>query len=99
MKGKIQVTTLASSISGSGRMELSGTAETSTIQISGSGDFAARDLVTTNSAIRVSGSGHAEVNASDKVDAVAHGSAAISYTGAAKSVTSKKSGSGEIRRI
>jgi len=99
MEGKIEVKTLESHISGSGNLKLSGTAESSTVKIAGSGNFSARNLITANSAARVSGSGRAEINASDKVDATVHGSAGVSYTGTAKIVNSSKSGSGEISRF
>jgi len=99
LQGKIAVKVLKSSISGSGKIELSGNASSSTTRISGSGEFAARGLLTANSAVRVSGSGHAEINASDKVDAVLHGSANVNYTGDAKIVNTSKSGSAEVRRF
>ena len=97
IEGKIDVKTLESRISGSGSVKLWGSAESSTVRIAGSGNFTARNLVTQNSAVRVSGSGHAEINANDKVDATVHGSADVSYTGTAKIINSAKSGSGEIR--
>jgi len=99
MLGKVDVKTLESSISGSGDMKLSGRAETSTVSVVGSGDFTARNLETLSSAVRVTGSGDAEINASDKVDAAIHGSGDIRYTGAAKSVYSSKSGSGDVTRF
>jgi len=99
MQGKVEVKTLTSRISGSGNMKLSGSAESSRVKVVGSGNFTARDLVTVNSAAHVSGSGKAEVNASDKVDAAVRGSGDISYTGTAKIVSKSKSGSGEINRF
>lgn len=96
---KVDVKTLTSRISGSGNMKLSGNAESSIVKVLGSGSFTARDLVTVNSAAHVSGSGRAEVNASDKVDAAVRGSGDINYTGTAKIVNSSKSGSGEINRF
>jgi len=97
--GKIDVKKLKSNISGSGNIKLTGSAESSTVRVSGSGKFTARDLVTVNSAAHISGSGNAQINASDKVDAVVHGSGVISYAGAAKIIKSSKSGSGEINRF
>jgi len=49
--------------------------------------------------VHVSGSGKAQVNASDKVDAAVRGSGDVNYTGAAKIVNSSKSGSGVINRF
>jgi hypothetical protein len=99
MQGKIDVKTLESHLSGSGSMKLSGNAESSVVRVIGSGNFSARDLVTLNSAVHVSGSGKAEVNASDKVNAAVFGSGGVSYTGTAKIIRSTKSGSGEISRF
>jgi hypothetical protein len=98
MTGKVAVKTLESSISGSGDMKLSGNAESSTVSVVGSGDFSARNLATVNTAVRVSGSGDASINASDRVDAAVNGSGDVRYTGAAKNINSRKNGSGDISR-
>jgi len=99
MTGKLNAKTLESSITGSGDMKLSGNAESSTVSVVGSGDFTARNLLTVSSAVRVSGSGDAEVNASDRVDAAVNGSGDVRYTGAAKNINSRKNGSGDITRF
>ncbi|MDB5131453.1 MAG: hypothetical protein JWR02_1202 [Mucilaginibacter sp.] len=98
MSGRVEAKTLESSITGSGDMRLSGHAENSAVSVVGSGDFTARNLLTVNSSVRVSGSGDAYVNASERVDAAVVGSGDVHYTGAAKSINSKKSGSGDISR-
>ena len=97
MVGKVSAKMLESNISGSGDMKLSGNAENSTVSLVGSGDFAGRGLVTVNTNVRVTGSGDAVVNASEKIDAAIHGSGDITYTGGAKNVNKSKSGSGGIR--
>lgn len=94
--GKLEVKNLETSVSGSGDIKLSGHAETATVGMNGSGDFSARNLVTANTSIHISGSGDAEVNASNKLDASVSGSGDIKYTGSAQ-VSSHTSGSGEIR--
>ncbi len=99
IEGKIDSKTVRANMSGSGRILLTGSAASSDVTISGSGNFSARGLVTANSSVHVSGSGHAEVNAGETVDASVHGSAHISYTGNAKVVNSSKSGSGAISRL
>ena len=96
--GNINVKILNVSQSGSGDVKVSGKAETSTVSVTGSGDFSGRSLVTINSMIRLSGSGDASVNATQKLDAHVSGSGDISYTGGAKQVSSSSSGSGEIHR-
>ncbi|QKJ31966.1 DUF2807 domain-containing protein [Mucilaginibacter mali] len=97
--GKVNVKSLESSISGSGDIKLSGNAETSTISTNGSGDFSGRDLVTVNTMVRISGSGDASVNASQKVDARVSGSGDIRYTGGATQVSSHTSGSGSVHKF
>ena len=99
IEGKVAVKKLESSISGSGSIKLSGTAENSSISVTGSGNFSAPELITSNSAVHLSGSGGAKINANDKVDAAISGSGGVSYTGTAKIVNSKKSGSGSISRF
>jgi len=99
IQGKVAVKQLQSFISGSGNIKLSGTAQSSAIRMTGSGNFNAPELVTTNSAVKVSGSGGARINASDRVDAAISGSGEVSYTGTAKTINSTKSGSGSISRF
>ena len=96
--GKVTVKNLESSISGSGDMKISGTAETSTVRVSGSGDYMARGLVTVNTIVKVSGSGDADVYVNGSLTASVSGSGDIRYTGDAKSVSTSKSGSGDIER-
>jgi len=98
MSGKVDAKSLEVSISGSGDVKLSGRADNSMVSVGGSGDYSGRNLVTINTAVRVSGSGDASVNASNKVEASVSGSGDIRYTGGAKNVSSAKSGSGDIDR-
>ncbi len=98
VQGKLNVKVLVTGVTGSGGVKLSGNAETSTVSVSGSGDFSARQLLTSTTMVRVTGSGDASVNASQKVDAHVSGSGDIHYTGGAKQVSSSTSGSGEIHR-
>ncbi|HTI61828.1 head GIN domain-containing protein [Mucilaginibacter sp.] len=99
IEGKLDVKKLQSAISGSGNIKLSGDAETSSVKMTGSGNFNASELVTSNSAVKVSGSGGARVNANGRVDAAISGSGGVSYTGTAKVVNSTKSGSGSISKF
>ena len=99
VQGKVTVKNLESHISGSGNIKLSGTAERSAISVTGSGNFTAPELITSTSAVHLSGSGGAKINATENVDAAISGSGGISYTGTAKIGNSKKSGSGSISRF
>ena len=98
MSGKVTVKTLESSISGSGDMRLSGKADNSTVSVVGSGDFRAGSLLTESTAVRVSGSGDANVNVTNSLNASISGSGDIRYTGGAKNILTTKSGSGDIER-
>ncbi|EOR96698.1 hypothetical protein ADIARSV_0121 [Arcticibacter svalbardensis MN12-7] len=99
VSGKVNVKTLESSLTGSGDMKLTGQAQTSSVTVTGSGDFSGRDLVTIKSIVQVRGSGDAGVNVSEQLDASVAGSGDIRYTGAAKQISSSKSGSGDIGRF
>jgi len=99
MTGSVDAKNLECSITGSGDMKLSGRAESSGVTLVGSGDFTARSLQTVNCAVRVSGSGDAQVNASERVDATVSGSGDVRYTGGAKLINSRKTGSGDISRF
>ncbi|OKS89620.1 head GIN domain-containing protein [Mucilaginibacter polytrichastri] len=96
MSGKVQVKDLQTSVSGSGDVRLIGSATSSDVRVSGSGDYRGGDLTTLSTAVHVSGSGDASVNASTKIDASVSGSGDIRYSGGAKSVSKSKSGSGDI---
>jgi hypothetical protein len=97
--GKLNVKDLECGISGSGDIVLAGTAQTSTVSINGSGDFKARELVTAATTIRVSGSGDATVNATQKLEARVSGSGDIRYTGGANHVSTSSSGSGDVHKF
>lgn len=98
LSGNITTQKLTSKISGSGRIKLTGTATDVRIRLSGSGNFSAPQLVTENATVRISGSGHASVNASNEVNAALHGSANLKYTGTAK-INTTKSGSASISKL
>lgn len=97
--GRVDVKALESSVVGSGDVTLTGRAETSSVRVSGSGDFSGKDLLTTSTTVKVVGSGDASVNASQQVDASVAGSGDIRYTGAAKQISTSKAGSGDIHRF
>jgi hypothetical protein len=99
MTGRVDTKNLECNITGSGDMKLSGRTESSGVTLVGSGDYTARNLLTVNCAVRVSGSGDAQVNASERIDASVSGSGDVRYTGSAKLVNSRKNGSGDISRF
>ena len=99
LTGKVDVKSLESSISGSGDITISGHAENSSVSVVGSGDFTGQNLTTTNTTVKVAGSGDARVNAADKIEASVVGSGDVHYTGAAKNISSSKAGSGSVSRM
>jgi len=99
MDGKIDARSLVTTISGSGHINLSGNANFSRLKVSGSGVFAAPELITSTSNVHVSGSGDAKINANDSITAGISGSGSVNYTGTAKNISSTKSGSGSISRF
>ncbi|MES2267355.1 MAG: head GIN domain-containing protein [Bacteroidota bacterium] len=99
ISGKVDVKNLESSIGGSGDITLSGRADNSVVSVVGSGDFTGQNLVTTNTQVKVAGSGDARVNANDKIDASLVGSGDVHYTGSAKNISSSKAGSGSVSRM
>ena len=83
-------------ISGSGGVDLGGTAERVELSISGSGDLKAKNLKAQSVRCRVSGSGDVSCFATKELDALISGSGDILYSGNPTSVKKKVSGSGDI---
>lgn len=81
IKGKIDADVLESRISGSGTIELSGAANRQEVKISGSGKYYAFDLRSREVTVNISGSGQAQVDASDVLDASISGSGRVRYRG------------------
>ena len=84
-------------ISGSGRVEPTGTADTLVVDISGSARYLGEDLEALVGTVRVSGSGEAVVNVADELDVDVSGSGGVQYIGD-PTVTQSISGSGDITR-
>jgi len=99
VSGKLTAKTLESSITGSGDIKISGHADNSKISVTGSGDYSARSLTTTKTVAHVGGSGDADVNASESLEASVTGSGDVRYAGNPKNVSKSKTGSGEISKI
>lgn len=83
-------------ISGSGVMNLKGSATESDLEISGSGSLFAYGLLTQNVSATISGSGSAEVTATSQLNAKISGSGNITYKGNPAKVNPKITGSGTI---
>ena len=82
-------------LSGSGDMQLAGKVNQQEINITGSGDISAFDLATAQTRISITGSGDAEVQVSDQLEASIVGSGDVHYHGA-PAVRSNIIGSGDV---
>lgn len=85
-------------LSGSGEFVANGTVEQMEIEISGSGDVDASQVVAKEVTVTIDGSGSAEVNASEVLDAEINGSGDVIYDGKPPSVHSSVNGSGSIKK-
>lgn len=94
----VQCSTLNAAVSGSGGMKISGSTTAAHISISGSGGIDGRNLKTSTTDIKVSGSGNGSIHVEKQLNASVSGSGNISYAGNPK-VNQSKSGSGSIHKI
>lgn len=94
IKGK----TIKTEISGSGRVILKGYASFNDVVMSGSGSLNAFNLELESSKVKVSGSGLAEINVTNSLDAVVLGTGNVKHKGNTKTVTKKQYGSGVVDR-
>lgn len=93
----LDVKELTTNISGSGDLNLAGAADSHVIDISGSGKVKAFEFITTDSNIKVSGSGKSEVYVDDGVLTVKiSGSGKVYYKGVPSSTNVNISGSGSL---
>lgn len=84
-------------ISGSGDVDLSGTATALTVELDGSGDIDAEDLRTQDAVVAIDGSGNVDVTVRDTLRVEISGSGRVAYSGD-PSVDSDISGSGDVVR-
>jgi len=98
IEGAVESETFSVKISGSGNIKVTGNSGDSDIDISGSGSFNGNDFVINKAAVRISGSGKANVNVSEYLNANISGSGNINYRGSPK-IDSKISGSGRLKSL
>ena len=84
-------------VAGSGSLSAAGNADEQEIMIAGSGDYRGADVRSKAVKINIMGSGNADLNASDKLDATIMGSGDIKYTGS-PIVSQNILGSGSVQK-
>ena len=94
VKGK----TIKTEMSGSGNIILKGYASYNDILMSGTGNLNAYNLELETAKVKVSGSGVAELNVTNAIDASVVGSGSVKHKGNTKTVTKKQFGSGVVER-
>jgi hypothetical protein len=94
IKGK----TIRTELSGSGTIILKGYASFNDILMSGSGNLNAFNLELETAKIRNAGSGLAEINVTNSLDASLVGSGSVKHKGNTKTVSKKAFGSGQVER-
>lgn len=85
-------------VSGSGKMAIKGYASSLDGVVSGSGSLNAFNCPLEKAKVKVSGSGLAEINVTDTIEAVVVGSGSVKHKGNTKNTTKKVYGSGTVDR-
>jgi len=96
--GTIECGNFSAKIKGSGKINVSGNGNNSDIDISGSGIFSGNNFAINNAAVRVSGSGRANIFVSENLNVDITGSGEVNYRGN-PGIESKTSGSGRINKL
>ena len=91
----LKLTTLEVSISGSGTMNLAGSADQQEVEVSGSGRYEAAQLPSRSVSIEISGSGKATVAATEQLRVDISGSGTVTYSGD-PTIDQSISGSGRL---
>lgn len=94
----IETSALQTSIAGSGNITLKGKTSDFKGRIAGSGNIKAKELQSATTTVSISGSGNAEVVATQKLNTSIAGSGDVRYWGDA-SVDSKVRGSGSVHKV
>ncbi len=95
---EITATSLDVDISGAGTIIFTGRVPKVDLDISGAGKFMASALVAEDYEIDISGSGHAEVNATKVLDVEVSGAGKVKYSGDPK-ISKEISGTGQVSKM
>lgn len=85
-------------LSGAGNLRIEGSTGNFRASISGAGNLNSESLIAKNVSLSLSGAGHAEVYASDNLDASISGVGSVIYSGDPKNVKKDVSGVGSIKK-
>jgi hypothetical protein len=94
LKGK----SLKTDITGSGNVTLKGYASTNTVTMGGAGSLNSFNLELENATVKVAGSGNAELNVTNTLEASVLGTGSIKHKGNSKNLSIKAYGPGTIER-
>jgi hypothetical protein len=94
----IEVGQLVSEISGAGDFIISGKADNQDSTISGAGKYEAKQLLSKDAKVEISGAGQATVDAQDKLDVEVSGAGQVFYIGNPK-ISQKISGAGKVEKL
>jgi len=98
MKLSLDVDTLLTDLAGAGDFILAGRSVTHIADLNGSGDLTAKDLITQRTAIDIAGTGDAEINVADELEATIEGTGDIHYSGNPKKIRQNIVGMGSIQK-
>ncbi len=93
---KLIVNTANMLITGSGNLDVSGSAMTQEIRLHGSGEFSSFNFHTSDATVNITGSADCEINVSKNLKATITGSGNVEYKGSPPSVNSRITGSGSL---
>jgi hypothetical protein len=86
-------------MSGSGKINASGSSDKTSISISGSGTLRGADFSTKVCKVKIAGSGDVEIKVKDELETSISGSGSVSYRGDPGKLNSHSSGSGKVRKM
>ncbi|CAN5380696.1 hypothetical protein BH10BAC4_BH10BAC4_24940 [soil metagenome] len=95
----IKGNTVKAEVSGSGSLTLRGYGTSLDALVSGSGNLKGFDCPFEMGKLKLSGSGSAEVNVTNSLEAYVHGTGSIKHKGNTKTLTKKVYGSGAVDRV
>ncbi|MBX3421745.1 MAG: DUF2807 domain-containing protein [Pirellulaceae bacterium] len=96
--GPLQTQQFAGHVTGSGRIQASGSAEHVVATITGSGNVDLRELVAQTGEATIQGSGNVQIHAQNKFDATITGSGHVEYVGQPE-INQQVTGSGSIKSL